>query len=134
MSFQDILRLRQLDLAGRRVFLRADLDLPLSPRRRLLSDAALLQLGPTLTALSRQGCKVVIAGHAQQLLVLSAVAEGLSALLGQPVSRLGADFAQRVSTLQEGQIALAPSLDGFAEERANDALWSANVARVFDVY
>lgn len=134
MSFSDVLRLRQLDLTGRRVFLRADLDVPVSPRLRLTSDAGVRRIGPTLRALTSAGCKVLVAGHAEQAHTLPAVAELLGSYLNAHVPLLGADFTSQLSKLREGQVALAPNLDEFPQERDNDARWAASIARAVDVF
>jgi phosphoglycerate kinase len=131
MAFPDILRFSQLDVTGRRVFLRVDLA---TPRERLGHDPALRPLQATLDALVKQRCKVLIAGDADEPSTLPGVARELSSLLKQPVAQLGRDFMSKIGDMKEGQVALAPSLSHFAEERNNDGRWAAHIAQVIDVY
>jgi phosphoglycerate kinase len=132
----DLLRFGQLDIRGRRVFLRADLADRVTPVGQLKSDALGRQLLPALEALVRERCKVVVAGHSapNDRATPRAVAGLLSTLLKKPVLELGNDFPAGVRALGEGQVAVAPNLEAFSEERTNDVRWAHRLARAFDVY
>lgn len=136
MTDLDLLRFAQLDIIGRRVFLRADLAGRITAAGQLTSDACGRQLLPALEALVRARCKVVIAGHAGEndRATPRAVAGFLSSLLNAPVAELGNDFPAAVANLKAGQVAIAPNLEAFPEERANDVRWAHRLARAFDVY
>jgi phosphoglycerate kinase len=134
MDYADVLRFPQLDLRGRRIFLRADLDLPVSPLGRLVDETRTRKLAPSVAGMLAAGCKVVLAGHAERQASLVAVAELLGGALGRPLSLLSQKFEAEVSSLSAGQLALAPNLSLFKEESTNDARWARRVARAFDVY
>jgi phosphoglycerate kinase len=134
MSFSDVLRLPELDLTGRRVFLRADLDVPLTSQGRLTNEASIARLAPTLELLLRADCRVVLAGHVQREASLGAISKLVSSLLGQQVFPLGRDFWKDVRDVAPGGLALAPNLDSYPEEASNEPRWAGKVARGFDVY
>ena len=66
MAFSDILKFSDLDLTGRRVFVRADLDAPVTPLGRLSNDLFIRRLTPVLETLRASRCKIVVAGHASR--------------------------------------------------------------------
>lgn len=134
MNFSDVLRLSELDLTGRRVFLRADLDIPLTPQGRLSNELALEKLAPTIEALLSARCRVVLAGHSQRGASLGATGKLLGALLRQPLLPLGREFWKDIRSVVPGSVSLAPNLDSYPQEADNDARWAAMVARGFDVY
>lgn len=136
MPFDDVPRMSRLDLAGRRVFLRADLDVRTSGAGRLVSAAPLARLESALLRLRAADCKVVVAGHwrPRDTAAAGAMAEWLAALVGAPVVGLGRDFPSEIGKLAAGELALAPNLALFTDERRNDARFATRIARSVDVY
>lgn len=136
MAFDDILRFTELDPKERRVFVRADLDVALTPTGRMTDDRALRRLVPLLRALSTAGCKVVVAWHAERrdAALFRGISDTLARLLERPVRGLGRGFAEEIAGLRPGQVALTPNLSLFAEELRNDVRWARRIARSIDVY
>jgi phosphoglycerate kinase len=136
MAFSDLLEFSELDLTGRRVFVRADLDAPVTPLGRLSNDVFIRRLLPVLETLRASRCKVVVAGHANRrdAALMRAVAELLGAHMKTRIIQLGRDLPSQIPKLLEGQIALAPDLSLYPEERSNDARWARALARCIDVY
>jgi phosphoglycerate kinase len=133
-----IARLPDLDLLGRRVFVRADLDGPRSPYGAVLDDAPLRLLLPTLRDLLEAKATVILAAR------LSTDADGqdspdgvaarLGELLGVKTGVLGQDFPNELRFVPSGQLALTPNLSSIPEDAACDAAWAERVARAIDVY
>jgi len=138
--FSNIIRLPALDVAGRRVFLRADLNVPLSGFGGVIDDTLLRAALPTIRALLAADAKVVIGAHYGSEGALApraaqhAVARRLSELLGQSVLALGTSFEGEVALLRARDVALTPNLLELPEELANDAAFAQRVARHFDAH
>lgn len=138
--FSNIVRLSSLDVTGRRVFLRADFDLPFSVYGGVLDDTKLRAVLPTLRHLIAADCKVVIGTHYGSIetpaatQALRGVARRLSELLGRQVLELSRDFDREVSLLNKGDVALVPNLVEFPEEPANDVAFANRLASSLDVY
>jgi len=130
--------LGRLDLASRRVLLRADLDGPRSPYGAVLDDTPLRALLPTLRALREARARVVVAARLGsgpgEFGVPGTVAQSLGELLGARVGVLDARFVPQLSMVAEGQVVLAPNLATIPEDAANDGAWAESVARSIDAY
>jgi phosphoglycerate kinase len=140
IDLERIPRLRQLDVVGRRVLLRVDLDGPRSPQGAVRDDAAPRLLLPTLRYLVGQRSKVILAtsltttGRDASRVATQGLAERIAELLGAPVRPLGWTFERELRDLAEGQVALAPDLSAIPEDAAHDPGWAATVASSVDVY
>jgi phosphoglycerate kinase len=140
-----------LDVAGRRVLVRADLNVPLAEDpaapggRRITDDGRIRASVATISALSARGARVVVAAHlgrpkgvVDPRFSLRPVAERLSELLGQPVT-LASDVAgpsahATVAGLADGQVALLENLRFEAAETSkDDAERGAFAARLADL-
>jgi phosphoglycerate kinase len=100
-----------LDVAGKRVFLRCDLNVPLK-ESKITDDGRIRASLPTINALLEKGASIVIAAHlgrpkgeAKDELSLAPVAVRLAELLGKPVQFAGAITGAEVTAKAE---ALAP--------------------------
>ncbi len=127
-----------LDVAARRVFVRADLDGPRSPYGAVLDDAPLRAALPTLRALREARARIIVAARLTttqlEIGLPGTVAQSLGELLGARVGVLDRNLARAIPALSEGQVVLAPNLATIPEDAANDADWAASVARCVDVY
>ena len=136
--------LDQADVAGKRVLVRADLNVPM--KAGVVGDATRLQrLAPTLRTLASKGAKVVVLSHFDRPkgkrvpeMSLAPVAQKLSQILGQTVAFaddcIGPDAQKIVSGLSNGQIAVLENLRYHKGEEANDPLFARNLAALGDVY
>ncbi|MEL4318460.1 phosphoglycerate kinase [Leifsonia sp. YIM 134122] len=118
-------------LAGTRVIVRCDLNVPLKDGT-ITDDGRVRASVPTLTALLEQGAKVVVISHLGRpdgapdaRYSLAPVAERLSELLGRPVAfatdTVGESAASVVDALEDGQIAVLENLRFNAGETAKDS-------------
>jgi phosphoglycerate kinase len=134
-----ITRMTDLDLNGRRVLIRQDLNVPL--RDGWVQDDARLRASlPTLQAASRAGARVLVMSHLGRpregsfdpAASLAPVAERLGVLLGQPV-RLERDWLAGVSVVP-GEVVLCENVRFNVGEKADDVALARRMAALCDVY
>jgi len=138
------LGVRQLALAGKRVFLRADLNVPLADGA-VADDTRIRAMLPTLRHCLEAGAAVVLASHLGRpkgrpdpQYSLAPVATRLGELLGQDVPLapdcVGAVTEARVEAMKPGEVVLMENLRFHPEEEANDAEFARALARLADCY
>jgi phosphoglycerate kinase len=137
------LTIEQLELAGKRVFLRADLNAPLA-RGEVSDDTRLRAVLPTIRYALTAGAAVVLASHLGRPkgrtpeYSMRPVAERLGALLGQPVELapdcVGPETAARAQALRPGEILLLENLRFHPEEEKNDDAFAGELATLADCY
>src|ERR671910_111257 len=135
---------RDVDVAGRRVFLRADLNVPLDDGR-ITDDTRIRASLPTIVNLLERGASVILASHlgrpkgkVNDALRLKPVADRLSQLLGRPVrmtgDALGPGVQVAVEKLRPGDLLMLENLRFHAEEEANDPEFAKALAGSADLY
>jgi len=138
------LTIERLDLGGRRVFLRADLNAPLDAGA-VRDDTRLRAVVPTVQYATSRGAAVVLASHLGRPpgrptpdASLRPVAERLEALLAQPVPLapdcVGSEVAERAQSLKPGQVLLLENLRFHKEEEINDEGFARALAALGDCY
>jgi phosphoglycerate kinase len=131
------------DLKGRRVLVRADLNVPVQDGR--VSDATrLMSVVPTLATLADRGAVVLVLSHfgrpkgADPKLSLKPIAAALGNVLGREVGFVadcaGPEAEAAVAALAPGQIAVLENTRFHAGEEANDPALAAAMARLGDTY
>ena len=122
--------LADLDVTGKRVFLRCDLNVPLK-EGKITDDGRIRASLPTINALLEEGASIVIAAHlgrpkgeAKPELSLAPVAVRLAELLGKPVQFAGAitgsDVTAKAEALKGGEILLLENIRYAAAETSKD--------------
>jgi phosphoglycerate kinase len=136
--------LHDLDVARKRVFVRADLNVPL--KNGVVTDATRIEATlPTLRWIMQREGKLVVASHLGRPkgrpnpeLSLKPVADALAAKLGRPVALapdcVGAATEAIVAAMQPGEVVLLENLRFHPGEEKNDAAFSVQLARLADVY
>jgi len=134
----------ELDVRGKRVFVRADLNVPLESGR--ITDATRIEATlPTIRWLLKDGGRVVLASHLgrpkgapRPELSLRPVADFLAKALGVPVELapdcVGDATERLVEAMRPGQVVLLENLRFHLEEEKNDDGFSRQLARLADVY
>jgi phosphoglycerate kinase len=137
--------LDDLDVAGRRVLLRADLNVPMRDGR-VTDTTRIDRLVPTIEELAGKGARIVLLSHfgrpkgkhVQDLSLAPLVAPLSQALGGRPVAFaadcVGPAAAEAVAGLGDGQVALLENLRFHAGEEANDPGFAAELAELGEVY
>ncbi len=134
----------QVDVTGKRVFLRADFNVPLDGAR-VTDDTRITAVLPTLASCLDRGASVVLASHLGRpkgkpdpKYSLRPVAERLEALLGRPVPLLpdcvGPEVEERARALEAGEVVLLENLRYHPEEEANDEGFAKALAGLAQVY
>jgi phosphoglycerate kinase len=140
--------LSTIDVAGKRVFLRCDLNVPL--KEGVIKDDGRIKASlPTIQALLEKGASLVIAAHlgrpkgeAKPELSLAPVAKRLSELLGREIKFTGEVTGSSVTTaaesLQAGEILLLENIRFSAAETSKEeterAAFAADLAKLADFY
>jgi phosphoglycerate kinase len=131
-------------VAGKRVLLRVDLNVPVSGGK-VVDITRIERAVPSMRALCDAGAKVVVVSHFGRPkgefrpdMSLAPIADALSEVLGAPV-RFGVDCVgvaakQAVEQLVNGQLVLLENLRFHQEEERNDAAFAEKLASVADIY
>ena len=137
-----------LDVAGKRVFLRCDLNVPLK-EAKITDDGRIRASLPTINALLAKGASIVIAAHlgrpkgeVKPELSLAPVAVRLAELLGKPVQFIpaitGADVTAKAQTLAPGEILLLENIRFASAETSKDETerlaLATELAKLADIY
>ena len=132
------------DVAGKRVLVRADLNVPVKDGR--VSDATRLErLVPGLKELSKRGARVIVLSHfgrpkggPDPQFTLKPVAEEFSRLLGGKAAFaddcVGPKAAAVVGAMRNGDIAVLENLRFHKGEEKNDAGFAADLAKLGDIF
>jgi len=118
--------LDQVDVHGKTVLLRVDINSPLDPKTgEILDDTRMRECAPTIRELSDKGAKVVILAHQgrpgdEDFARLEKHAKKLQEVLGKPVKYvpdiLGPSAKEKIKRLKEGEILLLENIRFLAEE------------------
>src|SRR5689334_1245020 len=139
------LSIRDLDLKGKRVFLRVDFNVPLSAEGTITDDTRIRESLPTIQLALQQGARLIMASHlgrpkgkVNPAMSLAPVAAHLGKLLGKSVAFASDCVGEAASTsaalLKDGDALLLENLRFHKEEEANDETFSKQLASLADIY
>jgi phosphoglycerate kinase len=140
----DKLSIRDADVAGKRVFVRVDFNVPLADGK-VTDDSRIRAALPTINLLLQRGARVILASHlgrpdgkVQDGLRLRPVGERLTQLLRRNVpvtgDALGVGTEDAIKRLRAGEVLLLENLRFHAEEEKNDPAFAATLASYADIY
>jgi phosphoglycerate kinase len=133
-----------LAVAGQRVLLRVDLNVPVRDGR--ITDLTRIQrVLPTITELAGKGARVIVCSHFDRPkgkivpeMSLRPVAAAMAEVLGRPVAFaedcIGPTAASAVADLRDGGILVLENTRFHKGEEANDPAFSASLAALADLY
>jgi len=140
------LTVRDIDVGGKRVLVRADFNVPLDEDAGAITDDSRIRATlPTIKYLIDQKARVILCSHlgrpkgrVVEKLRLTPVAQRLSQLLGWKAGIttdcIGPDVEKAVEKLSEGNILLLENLRFHPEEEENDSSFAQALARLADIY
>ena len=138
--------IRDIDVTGKRVFLRVDFNVPIDVATgSILDDSRMKAVLPTIGYLREQGAKVIIGSHLGRpkgkrdpKLSLGPVAARLGELIEHEVKVanccLGAEVQEAAHSLEPADVLLLENLRFHAEEEANDPEYAKALASLAEVY
>lgn len=139
------LSIRDLDLQGKRVFMRVDFNVPINAEGKVADDTRIRAAIPTIQMAREKGGRVILASHLgrpkgtpQPKYSLQPVIEPLSQLLGIPVAFaadcIGDEAKTKAEALQPGEVLLLENLRFYKEEEKNNPDFARSLAELADVY
>src|SRR5271168_3079320 len=142
------LTVRDLDVRGKRVFMRVDYNVPLEERdgHMVITDTTrIVETLPTLKLLIEKGAKIILAAHLgrpkgkrEATMSLRPVSVKLQELLGRPAAFatdcIGEPVENAVASMKDGDILLLENVRYYNEEEANDPAFAEKLAKVAEVY
>lgn len=144
MPKKTVANLSESDLAGKRVLVRADFNVPLDDAGNITDDTRIRAALPTIQYLTGKGAKVILTSHfgrpkgVDDKLRLTPVAKRLSELLGQNVVKcddcIGDAVAAAIASMSNGQVALLENVRFYPEEEKNDPEFAKKLAANADLY
>ncbi len=135
---------RDIDVAGKRVLVRVDFNVPLAGGA-VTDDTRIRAALPTIDFLRESGARVILISHLgrpkdgpEDSLRMGPVAARLSQLIGERVMKLddcvGPDVEKRLEDLEPGKVALLENSRFHEGEKQNDASFSAGLAQLADLF
>lgn len=139
------LTVEDVDVAGKRVFVRVDFNVPMDADRNITDDRRIAAAVPTIEYLTKRGARVILASHLGRPkgkfdpgAVMDPVADRLSALLGRRVPKLpdciGPEVEAAVAAMAPGDVVLLENVRFHKEEEANDAGFARRLASLADMF
>jgi len=140
-----IRRVDQIELKGKRVFIRVDFNVPQDEKNNITDDTRILLSLPTIRFVSDAGGKVILASHLGRpkgkkdpKFTLAPVAERLSKRLGKKAALatdcIGEEVQKQIGGMKEGDVLLLENLRFHPEEEKNEEVFSKALASLCDVY
>src|SRR3954452_15299339 len=135
--------LDDVDVKGKRVLLRVDLNVPMESGR--VTDATRLErVAPTITEISDKGGKVILLAHfgrpkgREAKDSLKPVAAALSQVIGKPVGFaedcIGEPAASAIAAMKDGDVLCLENTRFHKEEEKNDPAFVAELAKLGDIW
>jgi len=136
---------RDIDVAGKRVLMRVDFNVPLDAERHITDDTRIRAALPTIQYVLDHGAALILMSHlgrpdgkVVEKLSLAPVAQRLSELLGRPVKIaedcIGPQIEAQARSLSAGQVLLLENLRFHRQEEKNDTAFAQQLAALGELY
>lgn len=150
MAKRTLANLKPEDLAGKKVLVRVDFNVPQAENGAITDDTRIRAALPTIDYLRKSGAKSILVTHlgrpkgdtladrVKDKLRVTPIAERLSQLLGQTVLKcddcIGAAVQAQLDTLENGGVALLENVRFYPGEEANDPEFAKELASLAEIY
>ena len=148
LDFMAKLTVNDIEVTGKRVFVRVDYNVPMEDQAGVMvinDDTRIRETIPTLEFLVKKGARIILAAHLgrpkgqrEPSMSLRPVAAKLADMLGRPVAFvddcIGEKVEKTAEALKPGDILLLENVRYYNEEEANDPAFSEKLAKLADVY
>jgi phosphoglycerate kinase len=135
----------QLDVKGKRVLVRVDFNVPLDANLNVTDDRRIRGALPTIKSIIDRGGKAILMSHLgrpkagpEKKFSLKPAADALAKLLKKPVALttdcIGPEAEKVVAAMKDGDVVLLENTRFHKEEEKNDAAFSAQLAKLGDLY
>ena len=136
---------RDIDLKGKKVFVRCDFNVPMDENQNITDNRRIVAALPTIKYLIEQNCKIILASHlgrpkgeVKPEFSLAPVAKELSKQLGQEVLMakdvIGESAKSLAENLQEGQVMLLENVRFHREEKDNNPEFAKELASMAEIF
>jgi phosphoglycerate kinase len=136
---------RDIDVAGKRVLMRVDFNVPLDAERHITDDTRIRAALPTIQYVLDHGAALILMSHlgrpdgkVVEKLSLAPVARRLSEILGRPIKMaedcIGPQIEAQASSLSAGQVLLLENLRFHSQEEKNDPAFAQQLAALGELY
>lgn len=139
------LSIRDLNLKGKRVFIRVDYNVPLNDAGEISDDTRIRASLPTIKYALERGARLILASHlgrpkgkVSPKFSMEPTAVRLGELLGKPVDFagdcIGAEASQKAAALKDGQVLVLENLRFYPDEEKNAPEFAQKLAALADLY
>ncbi|MCF7876947.1 MAG: phosphoglycerate kinase [Candidatus Omnitrophica bacterium] len=136
---------KDLDLQGKKVLMRADFNVPLDSNKNITDDSRIKAALKTINYILEKKGKLILISHLgrpkgqpKEEFSLQPVAKRLSQLIGKPVKMaddcVGQKVKGEVDALEPGEVILLQNLRFHPQEKANDQGFAKELASLADLY
>lgn len=137
--------IRDIDVSGKRVFVRVDYNVPINAELKIADDTRILATLPTIRYLTEHGAKVILCSHlgrpngqVDTKLSLRPVLSKLSKLLEKPISFaedvLDKSTMELVKGMDNGDILMLENIRFYPQEEKNDEAFAKKLAKLADIF
>ncbi|MCB1189345.1 MAG: phosphoglycerate kinase [Leptospiraceae bacterium] len=138
-------RIENIDVQDRRIFLRADFNLPLENKDEGFDDVLLRKAIPTIDLLVNKGAKLIIGsslgrleGKVNPKYSMSSISERLSGLLGKNINfidkPINSEVTEYTQGMKSGEICMLENLGFYKEEAENPPEFAKKLSELADIY
>lgn len=135
-----------IDVAGKRVFMRVDFNVPLDDALKITDDRRIRMALPSIQSVIERGGRVILGSHlgrpsgeaSDSKYSLAPAAARLSELLGKPVAfatdTVGDDAKAKTEAMGDGDVVLLENLRFNPGEKKGDEAFAGQIAAMADIY